>query len=99
MPDPASSDDYSLVDHDVHVDPHGIAFSPDFTPWGPDYAPPTFGRALLVNDGGVEVSTDGLQTWRPGRGLAVRRNIPFHGLDNVHAGQRRRQGQVKGSAP
>lgn len=46
-----------------HVDPHDLVLSADFHPWGPDVSLPTFGRALLINDGGINVSTDGMQTW------------------------------------
>jgi photosystem II stability/assembly factor-like uncharacterized protein len=71
MADPASSFNYSLVDGGVHLDPHGLALTPDFHPWAPDARPPTWGRALLVNDGGAVVSTDGTQVWSQGRGLAT----------------------------
>jgi len=69
--DPASSADYSLVDGGVHLDPHALALTSDFHPWAPDARPPTWGRAILVNDGGAVVSTDGIQTWVQGGGLAT----------------------------
>ena len=71
LADPAATENYSLVDFSVHVDPHGIAFSADFHGWGPDYSPPTFGRAILVNDGGAMFTTDGIQTWQQGTGLST----------------------------
>lgn len=71
LPDPTDPNQYSLVDHDVHVDPHGIAFTADFHAWGPDANPPTFGRAILVNDGGAMLSTNGTQSWDQGAGLST----------------------------
>ncbi len=70
--DPVSTDEWSRAeDSHCHVDPHGLALSADFHPWGPDYNPPTFGRAVLVNDGGINVSTDGMQTWVNAAGLST----------------------------
>jgi hypothetical protein len=59
-------------DGHCHVDPHGMAFTPDFhrtPPGGPD--PGVFGRMLLVNDGGVVYSDDGARTWKNGTGLST----------------------------
>lgn len=68
--EPTSTLDWSRVeDSNCHVDPHGLALTPDFLPWGPDVVPR--GRALLVNDGGVNVSTDGMRSWSNARGLST----------------------------
>jgi hypothetical protein len=70
--EPISTDEWSRVeDGHCHVDPHGLALTPDFRPWGPDVNPPTWGRAVLVNDGGVNISTDGMQTWSNATGLST----------------------------
>ncbi len=61
-----------IEDVHCHLDPHGLAITPDFhrqLPYGP--IPPTFGRVLLVNDGGANYSTDGAQTWGNGRGVST----------------------------
>jgi hypothetical protein len=68
----ATSDWKRIEDSNCHCDPHGMAFTPDFhrrRPRGP--VPPTYGRALLVNDGGVVYSDDGAKTWKNGRGLST----------------------------
>jgi hypothetical protein len=66
--EPASADAWIWVDQTHHLDPHGIAITPDFDR-GPD---PNGGRGTvyLVNDGGVYVSTDGARNWTHGSGLA-----------------------------
>jgi hypothetical protein len=70
--DPVSTDEWSRAeDSHCHFDPHGLALSADFHPWGPDANPPTFGRAVLVNDGGINVSTDGMRSWSNAAGLST----------------------------
>ena len=60
-----------IEDANCHLDPHGLALTPDFHPWSPDVEVPGFGRALLVNDGGINFSTNGVQSWSNGRGLST----------------------------
>jgi hypothetical protein len=71
--EPTSQSDWTRVeDGHCHMDPHGLALTPDFhrrLPSGPE--PPRYGRILLVNDGGANYSTDGARTWRNGRGLST----------------------------
>jgi len=70
--EPESSIEWSRSeDGHCHVDPHDLVLSADFHPWGPDVSLPTFGRALLINDGGINVSTDGMQTWTNATGLST----------------------------
>jgi photosystem II stability/assembly factor-like uncharacterized protein len=70
--EPTSQSDWVRAeDGHCHVDPHGLALTPDFRPWGPDFSPPSWGRAVLVNDGGANVSVDGMQTWTNGTGLST----------------------------
>ena len=67
--EPDAISDWTRVDGgNVHVDPHGMALTPDFrrTPSG---AP--MGRAYLISDGGAYTSTDGGQTWTQGKGLST----------------------------
>ncbi len=54
-----------IEDANCHVDPHGFAAAPDFSRAG------GAGRALLVNDGGPNISADGAQTWRNGLGAST----------------------------
>lgn len=69
---PTASSEWSRVeDNHCHADPHGLALTPDFRPWAIDDVPASTGRALLVNDGGVNVSTDGMRTWTNARGLST----------------------------
>ena len=60
-----------IEDNHCHLDPHGLALTPDFHPWSPDIQVPTFGRAVLVNDGGANFSTNGMQSWSNVRGLST----------------------------
>jgi photosystem II stability/assembly factor-like uncharacterized protein len=60
-----------VEDSNCHLDPHGLSLTPDFHPWSPDIEVPGFGRAVLVNDGGINFSTNGLQNWSNGRGLST----------------------------
>lgn len=70
--DPESSIEWSRSeDGHCHFDPHDLVLSADFHPWGPDVSLPTFGRALLINDGGINVSTDGMRTWTNATGLST----------------------------
>jgi hypothetical protein len=72
VPDPTADTDWVLIeDGHCHVDPHGLALSRDFRQWSPDFDPPTWGRAVRVGDGGVNVTVDGMQTWSNARGLAT----------------------------
>ncbi|MEZ5292810.1 MAG: hypothetical protein R2745_17140 [Vicinamibacterales bacterium] len=54
-----------IEDANCHLDPHGFAVSTQFSRAGGS------GRALLVNDGGPNISTDGARTWRNGRGAST----------------------------
>jgi hypothetical protein len=70
--EPATMEGWTRVeDSHCHVDPHGLALTPDFHPWSPDVEVPCFGRAILVNDGGINFSTNGVQSWSNGRGLST----------------------------
>jgi photosystem II stability/assembly factor-like uncharacterized protein len=71
--DPATAADWVRIeDARCHLDPHGLAMSRAFGRRQPGQpAPQTFGRILLVNDGGTNFSTDGAQTWQNGRGLST----------------------------
>jgi len=60
-----------VEDSHCHVDPHAMAFTPDFSPHTALGPPPAFGRALLINDGGINISTDGAQTWSNATGLST----------------------------
>lgn len=67
-PPQASTDWVRVEDEQCHVDPHGFAASRIFTrPSGP--TPGLSGHALLVNDGGANVSRDGMHTWTNATGL------------------------------
>lgn len=68
--EPVTEADWVRVDSLVHVDPHGIAFTYDFQPQFPG-GPAGGGRALLVNDGGAWVSTDGTSHWVQAKGLST----------------------------
>jgi photosystem II stability/assembly factor-like uncharacterized protein len=66
--EPASTSDWRRIDgNPVHVDPHGLALTPNFRllPAGPS------GRIYMVNDGGVVFSVDGAASWQKGRGLST----------------------------
>ena len=70
--DPNDSSQWTrLEDTHCHVDPHAMAFTSDFTPHTSIDEPSTFGRALLVNDGGVNITTDGAKTWTNATGLST----------------------------
>ena len=60
-----------IEDSHCHLDPHGLALTPDFHPWSPDVEVPGFGRAILVNDGGINYSSNGIQSWSNGTGLST----------------------------
>lgn len=63
-----STDWVRIEDAQCHVDPHGFAAARIFTrPSVP--TPGQSGQALLVNDGGANVSHDGLHTWANATGL------------------------------
>ena len=55
---------FTRVDDNQHVDPHAIAFSSGFVP-----NETGTGHAILVNDGGAHLSTDGLLSWAQGKDL------------------------------
>jgi len=70
--EPAVTEGWTRVeDSHCHVDPHGLDLTPDFHPWSPDVEVPTFGRAILVNDGGINFSTNGVQSWSNGTELST----------------------------
>jgi hypothetical protein len=83
----ASSGWVKLVDGRCHLDPHALSLTGDFQRRRPGQpAPRAFGRILMVNDGGVNFSTDGAATWQNGRGLSTL------GLVNVAINPRSRGG-------
>ncbi|MGE0812887.1 MAG: WD40/YVTN/BNR-like repeat-containing protein [Vicinamibacterales bacterium] len=53
-----------IEDPNCHLDPHGFAASAAFSRAG------RAGRALLVNDGGPNISGDGARSWTNGRGVS-----------------------------
>jgi photosystem II stability/assembly factor-like uncharacterized protein len=74
----ATADWRRIEDGRCHLDPHGLALTPDFRRHRPSGVPdpfpdpfPVHGRILLVNDGGANVSVDGARRWRNGRGLST----------------------------
>jgi len=70
--EPADTEGWTRVeDGHCHLDPHGLSLTPDFHPWSPDVNVPSFGRAVLVNDGGINVSSNGMQSWTNGEGLST----------------------------
>jgi hypothetical protein len=83
---PASTAEWARAeDEHCHLDPHGLALSSDFRPWAVDFDPPTWGRALLVNDGGANVSSDGMRTWPNASGLSTL-NVVNVGVNSVRGG-------------
>ena len=67
--DPTDAADWIRLDGSpLHVDPHGIALTPDF---GWQGAGPGSGRIAMVNDGGAAVSGDGADHWDFGTGLTT----------------------------
>ncbi len=68
--EPVVASDWQRIDSQVHVDPHGIALTPDFRPRFTGGSAGG-GRALLVNDGGAWVSTDGAANWVQAKGLST----------------------------
>lgn len=79
--DPATTGDWTRIDTpNIHVDPHGLAHTPDFrrASGGPA------GRIFMVNDGGLYFSSDGARTWTQGKGLST--------LGSVNAAVLPRQG-------
>jgi hypothetical protein len=71
--DPAVSSDWVRIeDSRCHLDPHCVSATPTFRRRRPGQpAPSGFGRILLVNDGGANVSTDGARSWKNARGLST----------------------------
>lgn len=66
--EPVDSTGWTRIDgNNVHLDPHGIALTRDFQTPGIDLPPR--GRVFVVNDGGLNWSTDGARTWVQGRDL------------------------------
>ncbi len=61
-----------IEDGRCHLDPHALSMTSAFQRREPGRpAPRSFGRILLVNDGGANFSTDGAKTWQNGRGLST----------------------------
>lgn len=85
--EPTKIEDWHRIeDANCHLDPHGFALTPEFRPsfpYSPRAAPA--GRAILVNDGGVNVTTDGGLSWMNGEGLSTL------GIVNVAVNQLRDQ--------
>jgi hypothetical protein len=81
--EPASAGDWTLLDAPCHVDPHAIALTSGFRQSWPDR--PGSGRALLVNDGGVSVTTDGMQSWALASELSTL-NVVNVGVSSVRDG-------------
>lgn len=63
--EPADSTGWTRIeDANCHLDPHGFAASSVFS------RESRSGRALLVNDGGPNISSDGAHTWTNGQGVS-----------------------------
>jgi hypothetical protein len=60
-----------LEDGHCHVDPHALALTPDFHPKIASGSPDTRGRAILINDGGAYLSTNGGDSWKQGKDIAT----------------------------
>lgn len=58
-------------DGNCHCDPHALALTPDFFPAIASGSPAKRGRAILINDGGPYLSTDGGDSWQHGKGVAT----------------------------
>jgi hypothetical protein len=71
--EPAESSDWVRIeDGRCHLDPHCVSVTSTFRRQRPGQpAPSSFGRILLVNDGGVNVSTDGGKKWSNASGLST----------------------------
>lgn len=71
--EPAAANEWVRIeDSRCHLDPHSLAVSDAFQraqPGAPE--PRSFGRILLVNDGGANFSTDGAVTWENGKGVST----------------------------
>jgi hypothetical protein len=70
--EPRDVSDWHRIDATIHVDPHGIAFTPDLQlqfPGGPTHD--NHGRLLIVNDGGAYTSLDGAASWSASSGLST----------------------------
>jgi hypothetical protein len=70
--EPSNADFWTWIDECHHLDPHGLAVTPDFereSDFG--VGPGPTGKLLAVNDGGSYVSVDGGRTWSHGAGLAT----------------------------
>jgi hypothetical protein len=62
---------HRMEDGHCHVDPHALALTPDFFPAIASGSPQTRGRAILINDGGAYLSTDGGSSWSAGQNIAT----------------------------
>jgi hypothetical protein len=71
--DPVGPTDWVRIeDGNCHLDPHSLAVSQNFSRrLSGEPVPPSFGRILLVNDGGANFSTDGAQQWKNGHRLST----------------------------
>jgi photosystem II stability/assembly factor-like uncharacterized protein len=58
-------------DGNCHCDPHALALTPDFFPAIAHGSPSSRGRAILINDGGAYLSTDGGHSWKHGKDIAT----------------------------
>ena len=67
--EPTATGSWTRIDAgDVHVDPHGIAMTPDFRSSG---AGSPGGRIVMVNDGGAVTSANGAASWTFASGLST----------------------------
>jgi photosystem II stability/assembly factor-like uncharacterized protein len=81
--EPTAAGSWTRIDGgDVHVDPHGVAVTPDFR-WQGTGTPG--GRIVMVNDGGAAASSNGASSWEFASGLSTL------GLVNVAVQPRRDQ--------
>jgi photosystem II stability/assembly factor-like uncharacterized protein len=70
--EPRDASAWHRIDATIHVDPHGIAFTPDLQLQFPDGpAHDNHGRLLIVNDGGAYASLDGAASWSTSAGLST----------------------------
>jgi photosystem II stability/assembly factor-like uncharacterized protein len=69
LEEPATQSDWTRIDPSpVHVDPHALAVTSNFSWRGAGSAS---GRMVMVNDGGAVVSNDGAKSWEFGSGLST----------------------------
>jgi hypothetical protein len=71
----AASNWKRLEDGNCHVDPHALVVTPDFVPEIASQSPRRRGRAILINDGGAYLSTNGGDSWTHGKDISTLNSI------------------------